>query len=315
VNKDTKLDNRFNFVKTESESKMIMIDYETNWIQFLKKQGYNLFYKKDLLPQLKSSIDSNSVVVDAFQREDVRTLGFIKELCLERIKGKFTMPLFALEEIPGKWIISCGNSRALANKICGIPADDYEVVYITRSMLSGDGYVEIKNIQDFESIFDIAWMDYSIGLSRKQDDFHVTSSIISYSIYDNIDQTSKFGFAGERCYDFWARFVNENQQIPITVTCTPESKKLIVVDSLFDVTWDEQPQTEFSFKWMLEKYQNEGEVKLYCLIAAVSEPFKLHHLIPFTHRDYTGYHTEDKRLALITPHIRTGFQILPNIVK
>lgn len=307
--------NKFNYIKSGPETKMVMIDYDTNWIQFLQRLGYRLYYKKGIPAEIIKSINSNTVAVDAFLREDIRTLGLLKELCIDRGKGNFTMPLFAIGN-QGKWSLTCGNSRALANRICCVPYEDYDVVYVSRDATPEGICQEIQSLDDFESMFDIAWMDYSIGLARVgNNDYHVTGSVIRHTVYDFTEANSRLGYFGERCYDFWKYFVNGNQQIPITITCTEQSKNLIVVDSVFDVTWDLQADCKFRFQWMLEKYQKEGDNKLYCLINSVTESFILHSIIPFMHRDYTGYHTEDKKLALISPHARSSFQIIPNIVK
>jgi hypothetical protein len=293
-----------------------MADYETNWIQFLHRHGYKIYYKPELIPDLIEQMNDNDQIVEAFQREDVRLLGLLKELCLERGKGKFTMPLFANKSPGGKWYLSCGISRALANQICHTPINEYSIVYISRDAQLDESFIEIVDFEQFESMFDIAGLDYTIGMSRLTDtDYSVISSIIRYSLYDFTEITNKFGFTGERCYDFWKQFLDKKQQIPITITCTKEAQNLIIVNPIFDVTWDEQKNCQFSFKWMLEKYQNEGDTTLYCMIDSITEPFKLHHLIPFMHRDYTGYHTNDKKLALVSPHTRSGFQIIPNIVK
>ena len=310
-----KLTNRFNYTKIGSESKMVMIDYETNWIQFLQRYGYKLYYKQGIPAEIVNAIKNNTVLVEAFLREDIRALGLIRELCIERGNGKFTLPIFAFDDNE-RWSLTCGSSRALANRICGVPYDEYDVIYVSRNLTPEGNYKEIQTIAEFESMFEIDWMDYAIGLARiGEHDYHVTSSVIKHTVYDFTDVTSRFGYSGERCYDFWSHFVNEKQQIPVTITCTKQAKDLIIVDPLFDVTWDLQSSCEFSFKWMLEKYQKEGDATLYCLINAITEPFILHSLMPFTHRDYTGYHTEDKRLALISPHTRSSFQIIPNIVK
>lgn len=311
-----KVNNRFNYIKSGQESTLVMIDYETNWMQFLHRQGYKFYYKTELVSDLVDSINNNVEIIKAFLREDVRLLGLYRELCLERGKGKFTMPLFASNDSSNKWHFTCGASRALANRVCGTPTNEYSVVYISRDNLLDENFVEIVDLEQFENMFDIAWLDYSIGMSRLNDsDYNVISSIIRYSMYDVTEIDDKFGYTGERCYDFWKQFLDTKQQIPITITCTKQAKDLIIVDPIFDVTWDEQERCQFSFKWMLEKYQQEGVAKLYCLINSITEPFRLHSLIPFMHRDYTGYHTDDKKLALISPHTRSGFQIIPNIVK
>jgi hypothetical protein len=316
MNNIKKVTNEYTYLKTGEESALIMMDYETNWIQFLHRHGYKIYYKTELVPDLIMQLGNNVEIIKAFQREDVRLLGLFKELCLERSKGKFTMPLFANKNSSGKWYLSCGLSRALANEICQTPINEYSVVYISRDTDLDETFIEIVDLKQFEEMFDISWLDYSIGMSRINDtDYRIISSVIRYSVYDFTEISDKFGFTGERCYDFWKQFLDKKQQIPITITCTKAAQDLIIIDPIFDVTWDEQERCQFSFKWMLEKYQNEGDSKLYCMINSITEPFKLHHLVPFMHRDYTGYHTEDKKLALISPHSRSSFQIIPNIVK
>ena len=311
-----KSNNLYNYVKTGKESALVMMDYEINWIQFLHRQGYRLYYKTELIPDLLDGINNNIEIIEAFLRQDVRSLGLLRELCLERGKGKFTMPLFANKSASGKWYLSCGISRAWANQVCCTPINEYSVIYISRDAQLDESFIEIVDLDQFEEMFDISWLDYTIGMSRINDtDYSVISSVIRYSLYDFTEVTNKFGFTGERCYDFWKQFLDKKQQIPITITCTKEAQNLIIVNPIFDVTWDEQKNCQFSFKWMLEKYQNEGDTTLYCMINSITEPFRLHHLMPFMHRDYTGYHTEDKKLALVSPHSRSSFQIIPNIVK
>jgi hypothetical protein len=316
MNTVKKESNRYDYIKTGKESALVMTDCETNWIQFLQRQGYKIYYKTELIPDLINQMNNNVQIVEAFQRGDVRLLGLFKELCLERGKGKFTMPLFANKSPDGKWHLSCGTSRALANQICHTPLNEYSIVYISRETQMDSSFVEIVDIEQFESMFDIEYLDYNIGMSRFTDsDYSVISSVIRYSLYDFAVVGNKFGVIGERCYDFWEPFLDKKQQIPITITCAKKARDLIVVDPIFDVTWNEQENCYFSFRWMLEKYQNDGDTTLYCMINSITEPFKLHHLIPFMHRDYTGYHTDDKKLALVSPRARSGFQIIPNIVK
>jgi hypothetical protein len=293
---------------------------DTDWVEFIKTHTNVYFY-----PSMPTEIyqDCKAGIINQW-RPGYEQLGFIRSLALDRFHETFVMPLFAVQKDNDidNILLTCGNSRFIANLVNGIAAVDIPLILLSATPPKYQGWQEIQSTQQFIDLFKLKDIDHEITINMDNNVSVVTRSVIRHSIYDYANQNIQFAAADEPIKQFWEKFSQGRDKIDITIWCTEETKSLIQETQMFNITYMIQKPTEweFSFGKIAGAYRPEPNrpsrpAELYLYLYDIVEPVNLHLLLVWPTTGAASFYSANKKSVLLDTSDKTSTVIIGNWVK
>jgi len=314
--------------QTEGNSLSYLNDSE-QWVECVTKDR-QLFWCQGPKTRLWDIFQSNvqTIVKDHFL-ESSGKLGVAHSLAHERIAAPFTLPPIFSIDASGKPLLGTGMSRLTAEIMCGTPVKDLVMLCLVSGLelakLLFDSVKEIKTTAEFEELFDLSGVDYTITWEPNADvGCRFINSIVSHSIYHRNSELSKYfiGVNDERLR-FLKRFSanHPEQKILVNVYCNEAHKDFFTkTDNLLDVRFFYQPPHEWCFSYgrLMGEFRYDTtnkEPKLHVWAFDVQEPVNLYMLLMWASAQYYAYYTKNRKLVVFDNSNVTSIKEIPNLIK
>lgn len=320
------------FIYKSDQSKGNSLSYIHNtqqWVESVSKDR-RLFWcrgpNQSLWDFLQLGIETT---VKNYFLESSGKLGVAHSLAQERITAPFTLPPIFSIGVSGRPLFGTGMSRLTAEVMCGTPVNDLVMLCLVadpeRAKQSFDLVKEIKTTDEFEELFNLSGIDYTITWEPNDDaGYRFINSIVSYSLYDRNSELSKhfIGLNDERLR-FLKRFCTNHtdQKIVVNVYCNELHEKFFTkTDDLLDVRFFHQAPDEWCFSYgrLMGEFRREaspGDSKLHVWAFDVQEPVNLYILLMWASSQYYAYYTKNRKLVVFDNSGVSSIKEIPNLIK
>lgn len=305
---------------------------ESGWVEYCNQRG-QLFYADAVSKEFYKKCHQQAINIIAKNslNDNKKNLGFMNHLSNILINDEFVFPMFGAIPVGATELkITTGLTRLVANIMNGRTANELKtVVFVPK----GQTVTQLENAKpltstaDFEKIYNLADIDYEIGMSDAvagdMSEFQIDRSVLKYSIYDKKDQALPHTQIGGNISNFWVRHVKKDK-LQVNIRCTPEVEKLLQPSKMF--TWDIIREKAEDWRWSYGKIlgayrkteapQNWEEPRIHLWLYDITEPVYLDLLFPWVTGQYTACHTKNKKaLFFDTSGDVTSIQVIGDWVK
>ena len=288
-----------NAVYREGDNKTaIQIWKDTGWVELIQKYGRVYYCKHPTESLYKHLMQCGAGRLDVLLAADKfdegqlpdavkyyeRDLGLAVQLASERLNGPFIMPPMGYIK-DNEFFVGTGTSRITAELMCATPAQEILfVVYIAASAqenLSNFFHIhhEISSTNEYESLFGLGGIDYSIRMEIDEyDQPGFVNSILSHSLYDysTNNEASAFENIGRNLIYKTKGVSNQEGQIIVEVRCTEKAVEFIPKSNQrykVEIVIQKDEEWHWSFGRFLaltnDRLLRETRPKIYLLMTAL----------------------------------------------
>jgi hypothetical protein len=288
-----------------------IIGPEFGWVEYCNQHG-QLFYADAVSKEFYEKCHQQviDIIVKSVVKEDKKNLGFINHLSNILINDEFVLPMFGVIPVGGTQPkITTGLTRLVASIMNGRTASELKtVVFVPK----GQELTQLQNAKplnstaDFEKIYNLADIDYEIGMSDAvagdMSKFQIDRSVLKYSIYDKKDQALPHTQTGSGIPNFWAKHVKKDK-LHVNIRCTPEVEKFLQPSKMFtwNVVHEKADEWHWSYGKILGAYRKTEvpvsweDSRIHLWLYDITEPVHLELLLPWMTGQYTCCHTKNKK--------------------
>lgn len=321
---------RFEYHADQVDGNVLMfLDQEQSWVEKIK-ESTKLFWcchpQPDLWEKLHAS--ATNIVVENFL-EPTGKLGIAQQLAEERITGPFTLPPMLSLTDEGYVIYGTGMSRITAEIMCATPLEEISMIIAceneTRVKSNFLQYKEITTTKEFEQIYNLQEVDYSIVWQADNEaKVRFINSIVKHSIYEAYQETDKYfvGMSNQRSQylDIFSRN-SEHNKIEVNVYCVRDQEKFFThSDSKLQVNFLHQPSAEWTFSYgrLMGAFRPSAkgqESVLNVWAFDINQPVNLYMLLMWASSMRPSYYTKNRKLTVFNPTNVTSIKEIPDLVK
>ena len=305
---------------------------ESGWVEHCNQYG-QLFYADAVSKEFYKKCHQQAINIIAKNslNDNKKNLGFINHLSNILINDEFVFPMFGVIPVGATELkITTGLTRLVANIMNGRTASELKtVVFVPKGQKATqlEDAKPLTSTADFEKIYNLADIDYEIGMSDAatgdMSEFQIDRSVLKYSIYDKKDQALPHTQTGATISSFWAKHIKK-EKLHVNIRCTPEVEKLLQPSKMFtwNVIHEKAEEWQWSYGKILGAYRkteaplNWDESRIHLWLYDVTEPVYLELLLPWMTGQYTCCHTKNKKaLFFDTSGDVTSIQIIGDWAK
>lgn len=288
-----------------------IIGPESGWVEYCNQRG-QLFYADAVSEEFYKKCHQQviDIITEHAIEDNKKNLGFINHLSNVLINDEFVFPMFGVIPVGDTKIkITTGITRLVASIMNGRTASELKTVVFVHQ---GQKATQLENAKsltstaDFEKIYNLADIDYEIGMSDAvagdMSKFQIDRSVLKYSIYDKKDQALPHTQIGSTISNFWAKHIKK-EKLHVNIRCTPEVEKLLQPSKMFtwNVVHEKAEEWQWSYGKILGAYRkteaplNWEESRIHLWLYDVTEPVYLELLLPWMTGQHTCCHTKNKK--------------------